>query len=311
MNDAYKNPYVIGMDGGGTKTKICVMDLQGREVDVLFGGGMNINGLGREGVLRNMAAMFDDLKSRSGDWGQLRSLCIGAAGVSNPDLRAALLDSIKTAGIEIEPIIFGDQHAALYGAHCQGKGIILIAGTGSVCYGMDGMGGEARTGGWGYLIDDEGSGYALGRDVLAAIAQAEDGRIPPTCMREPVFAQLGIDNINDMIKFIYADTTGKKEIAALAIHIMKGLEAGEAVAYASIEKAAEKLTEMVVPVVRKLKMEEGELAFCGSVITKNDVVIEKLKNRLKEKFPALQCIQPKQDAAYGAALRSLEEVRKA
>jgi len=97
----------------------------------------------------------------------------------------------------------------------------------------------------------------------------------------------------------------------LAIHIMKGLEAGEAVAYASIEKAAEKLTEMVVPVVRKLKMEEGELAFCGSVITKNEVVIEKLKNRLKEKFPALQCIQPKQDAAYGAALRSLEEVRKA
>ena len=59
---------------------------------------------------------------------------------------------------EIEPIIFGDQHAALYGAHCQGKGIILIAGTGSVCYGMDGMGGEARAGGWGYLIDDEGSG---------------------------------------------------------------------------------------------------------------------------------------------------------
>lgn len=309
MIEAYKNPFVVGMDGGGTKTKVCVMDLEGREVDVVFGGGMNINGLGREGVLRNMAEIFAELKKRSGDWSQLKGLCIGAAGISNPELREALLLSVRLAGIEMDPVIFGDQHAALYGAHCQGKGIILIAGTGSVCYGMDGKGGEARTGGWGYLIDDEGSGYALGRDVLSAIAQAHDGRIPPTCMREPVFEQLGIDNINDMIKFIYADTTGKKEIAALAIHIMKAYEAGESVALASLEKAADKLADMVAPVVCKLQLEEGEIAFCGSVITKNDVVIGKLKNKLKELFPNLKCIQPKQDAAYGAALRALEQAK--
>lgn len=307
MIDAYKKPYVIGMDGGGTKTKICVMDLEGHEIDVLFGGGMNINGLGREGVLRNMASMFTDLKSRSGDWSQMKSLCIGAAGISNPDLRDALLDSVKAADIELEPIILGDHHAALYGAHGQGKGMILIAGTGSMCFGMDGEGGEARTGGRGYLIDDEGSGYALGRDVLSAIAYAEDGRIPPTCMREAVFKQLGIDNINDMIKFVYADTTGKREIAALAPNIMLGLAAGEKVAFDAMEKAAEKLAEMVGPVVEKLQMQKGELAFCGSVITKNEVVIEKLKNKLHAKYPELQCISPKQDAAFGSALRALEE----
>ena len=308
MIDAYKNPFVIGMDGGGTKTKVCVMDLEGSEIDVVFGGGMNINGLGREGVLRNMAEIFAEIKNRCGDWSQLKALCIGAAGISNPELREALMLSVKLAGIEVNPVIFGDQHAALYGAHCQGKGIILIAGTGSICFGLDGKGKEARTGGWGYLIDDEGSGYALGRDVLSAIAQAEDGRIPPTCMRKPVFDQLGIDNINGMIKFIYADTTGKKEIAALAIHIMKAYEAGEEAAVASLEKAADKLADMVVPVVRKLKLEEGEIAFCGSVITKNEVVIEKLKNNLKAMFPKLKCIQPKQHAAFGAALRALEEV---
>lgn len=308
MIDAYKNPFVIGMDGGGTKTKVCVMDLEGSEIDVVFGGGMNINGLGREGVLRNMAEIFAEIKNRCGDWSQLKALCIGAAGISNPELREVLMLSVKLAGIEVNPVIFGDQHAALYGAHCQGKGIILIAGTGSICFGLDGKGKEARTGGWGYLIDDEGSGYALGRDVLSAIAQAEDGRIPPTCMRKPVFDQLGIDNINGMIKFIYADTTGKKEIAALAIHIMKAYEAGEEAAVASLEKAADKLADMVVPVVRKLKLEEGEIAFCGSVITKNEVVIEKLKNNLKAMFPKLKCIQPKQDAAFGAALRALEEV---
>ncbi len=308
MIDAYKNPFVVGMDGGGTKTKVCVMDLEGREVDVLFGGGMNINGLGREGVLRNMAAIFAELKERGAEWKQMKSLCIGAAGISNPDLLDTLKESVKAAGIEQEPIILGDHHAALYGAHGRGKGMILIAGTGSMCFGLDGQGGEARTGGRGYLIDDEGSGYALGRDVLSAIAYAEDGRIPPTCMREAVFNQLGIDNINDMIKFVYADTTGKKEIAALAPNIMLGLAAGEKVAFDAMEKAAEKLAEMVGPVVEKLQMQNGELAFCGSVITKNEVVIEKLKSKLKAKYPELKCIQPKMDAAFGSALRALEEV---
>ena len=120
--------------------------------------------------------------------------------------------------------------------------------------------------------------------------------------------QLGIDNINDMIKFVYADTTGKKEIAALAPNIMLGLAAGEKVAFDAMEKAAEKLAEMVGPVVEKLQMQNGELAFCGSVITKNEVVIEKLKSKLKAKYPELKCIQPKMDAAFGSALRALEEV---
>ncbi len=308
MIDAYKYPYVIGMDGGGTKTKVCVMNLQGQEVDTLFGGSMNINSLGQEGVLKNMAVMFDELKSRGADWNLLKGICIGAAGVSNPLTRETLMASVKAAGIRVQPIIFGDHQAALYGAHGQGKGMILIAGTGSICYGMDGEGSEARTGGWGHLIDDEGSGYALGRDVLSAVVQAEDGRIPPTCMRKAVYKQLEIETVQELIKYVYAPTTGKKEIAALAPNVMVGLEAGEAAAFAIMDKAAEKLTAMVVPVAEKLRMEDGELAFCGSVITKNDVLIEKLKNKIGEKFPDLKCIQPRQDAAYGAALRSLEDI---
>lgn len=308
MNDAYKAPYVIGMDGGGTKTKVCVMNLKGQEVDTLQGGSMNINSLGREGVLHNMAALFDALQERSGDWSHLKAICIGAAGVSNPLTRETLMASVKTAGIRVQPTIFGDHQAALYGAHGKGRGMILIAGTGSICYGMDGKGGEARCGGWGHLIDDEGSGYALGRDVLSAVVQAEDGRIAPTCMRRAVFEQLGIATIQELIQFVYSPSTGKKEIAALAPIVMRGLEAGEDAAYAIIEKAAEKLSKMVFPVAAKLHMETGELAFCGSVITKNDVLIGKLKDKIEAKCPGLHCTEPRRDAAYGAALRSLEDI---
>ena len=308
MNNAYNAPFVIGMDGGGTKTRVCVMNQNRQVVDTVLGGSMNINSLGRKGVMGNMAAIFDELKARGADWRHLKGLCIGAAGVSNPLTRETLLASVQDAGIQVPPIIFGDHQAALYGAHGQGRGMILIAGTGSICYGMDGKGGEARTGGWGHLIDDEGSGYALGREVLSAVVQAEDGRIAPTCMRKAVFELLEIETIQELIQFVYSPDTGKKEIAALAPIVMLGLEAGEEAAYAIIDKAANKLAEMVFPVAEKLQMEDGELAFCGSVITKNDVLIKKLKHKIGVKYPGLQCIQPEQDAAYGAALRSLEDI---
>lgn len=308
MLTEYNAPFVIGMDGGGTKTKACAADLDGHVFDTVIGASMNINSQGREGVLQNMAAIYQTLQQHGARWENLKALCLGAAGVSNPLTRETLTESALTAGILVTPIIFGDHQAALYGAHGKGKGMILIAGTGSICYGVDGEGREARTGGWGHLIDDEGSGYALGRDILSAVVQAEDGRIPPTCMWEAVKEQLQIHTIQELIQFIYSPSTGKKEIAALAPIIMKGLEAGEEAADAILEKAADKLSKLVVPVAKKLHMEDGELAFCGSIITKNEALISKLTRKVSAVLPNLQCIQPKQDAAVGAVLRSLEDI---
>ena len=76
----------------------------------------------------------------------------------------------------------------------------------------------------------------------------------------------------------------------------------------AIQSELPEIAKAVDMIVEKLQMQNGELAFCGSVITKNEVVIEKLKSKLKAKYPELKCIQPKMDAAFGSALRALEEV---
>lgn len=308
MNKPYEQPFVLGMDGGGTKTKVCAATLQGQIFDELTGGSMNINSQGQQGVRQNMAEIFSRLADRGATWQQLRSLCMGAAGISNPLTRETLEQSVQEAGIGVRTVIIGDHQAALYGAHGKGQGMILIAGTGSICYGLDGKGAEARSGGWGHLIDDEGSGYALGRDVLAAVVQAEDGRIPPTCMRQSVMQQLGISSIPELIRFVYSPATGKKEIAALAPIVMEGVAAGEEAADRILDKAARCLADLASAVIRKLHMEEGSLAFCGSVITRNEVLIQKLKDILASLYPGLRCIRPENDAAVGAVLRSLEEI---
>lgn len=310
MNNLYQKPYVIGMDGGGTKTKICSAYLDGTIFDSFTGGSMNINSQGEAGVKQNLAQIFNELKNRGADWPLLKGICLGAAGISNPLARQTLQASVQTAGIRIEPILLGDHQIALYGAHEAGQGIILIAGTGSVCYGIGENAQEVRVGGFGHLIDDEGSGYAIGRDVLSAVVRAEDGREQPTCMKEAVLAQLKLSGIAELIQYIYSPSTGKKEIAALAPIVMQGVQKKEQAAERILEKASDYLAEMVITAVRCLNRPQAEVAFCGSVLLKNEILAEKLKQKIHAVYPAVNCIKPKQDAAAGAVLRCLEEIQK-
>lgn len=113
-------------------------------------------------------------------------LCIGSAGISNPDAYNFIQDIIRAGGYTGPLQIVGDQVTALAGALGQPVGTVLIAGTGSICYARTADGREARSGGWGHLIDDEGSAYALGRDILRAVVRAADGRAPATALTELV-----------------------------------------------------------------------------------------------------------------------------
>lgn len=306
MNKPYAGPYVLGFDGGGTKTKVSVGDLKGQIICSLQGGSLNINSQGEEGLKATMTELFQALQEQGFSWEQLQGLCIGVAGISNPLTRKVLLQSVQAAGIAREPILVGDHQAALYGAHEGAPGMIMIAGTGSICYGENAAGEAARAGGWGHLIDDEGSAYALGRDVLAAVVQAEDGRIPPTCMRKAVFEQIHATSIQELIQYVYSPATGKKGVAALAPIVMQGVEAEEEAAIAILQKAAEKLASLVKPVAVRLGLTAGSLALCGGVITQNEVLQNMLRSILMETLPELNVILPKQDAAAGAVLRCLK-----
>ena len=308
MSDRLHIPFVIGMDGGGTKTKACIADLEGKVIDALEGGSMNVNSAGRDGVIQNITALLQAIQKRGFAWDGLRGLCLAAAGVSNPLTREVLEEAVRQAGIGIRPIIIGDHQAALYGAHRGGTGMILIAGTGSVCYGKNEQGQEARSGGFGHLIDDEGSAYALGRDVLSAVVQAEDGRIPPTVMRSTVMQRIGTDSIAGLIQWVYAPSTGKKDIAALAPIVMEGWQAGETAAAAILDRAAEELARLVVPVAGALGMKQGAVALCGSVLLRNEEIRHRVAMKLSDLMPQLQLIAPLCDAATGAVLRCLEEL---
>lgn len=294
--------YLLGLDGGGTKTVVNVADTAGNVLLAFTGGAININGESEQNVAGNLAEIFKTAQSAGYAAEDCRGFCIGTAGISNPKVQPLVTDIVRQAGYPVAPLVVGDHQTALAGALDGMVGIILIAGTGSICYGVNAAGKEKRTGGFGYLIDDEGSGYAIGRGILQAVIRAYDGRQPHTQLTELVFDKLGITTMKELTGLIYKEPINKREIAALAPCLTAACEKGDGAALAIVENAAAELASMVAPVVSDLQLFNGELATAGSILLKDNFIRAAFLTRLAAIFKELTCITPRHDAAYGAVL---------
>ena len=172
-------PYYVGIDGGGTKTAVELRTRGSAAHSRAVFGPLNCNS-DRTAAAKALTDTLAWLAAQPEGLAGCDGLCIGSAGISNPDAYNFIQDIIRAGGYTGPLQIVGDQVTALAGALGQPVGTVLIAGTGSICYARTADGREARSGGWGHLIDDEGSAYALGRDILRAVVRAADGRAPAT-----------------------------------------------------------------------------------------------------------------------------------
>jgi len=301
--------FVAGLDGGGTKTAVVVADEQGGEVLRFAAGPLNYNGQDEASIVRNVREIIGKIAEACGRLERCAQMCIGTAGVSNPAVIERLQALVRSCGYAGGLRVIGDHETALYGAHDRPNGIILIAGTGSICYGRDASGHEHRTGGFGHLIDDEGSGYSIGRDLLAAAVRAHDGRIGRTVIAEMVYERLGMTTVREIVGFVYDRSTNKKDIAAIAPILADACAAGDRVALDIALRNASALLELVVPVAERLTMQKSALAMAGSVLQKNAYVQGAFEAELGRRYPVMTCIAAKHDAAHGAVRMALDDLK--
>ena len=191
--------YVLGLDGGGTKTLAQAMNAEGTPLFRVGGGALNLNSETPDRVRAVVRDILQQAGRQAG--GPPAAVCIAAAGVSNPAAAQVLRAGAQDAGYAGPGQVTGDHMAALAGALGRPEGLILSAGTGSICAGRTADGREARSGGFGHLIDDEGSGYAMGRDVLRAVIEAWDGRGPETCLTKQVCETLNVQDAAGIVAF--------------------------------------------------------------------------------------------------------------
>ena len=290
--------FLAGIDGGGTSTKLERRDGENRLLRREKFGPFNINSIGE----RAFRQLLEEVFAACGDMADCACLCVGAAGISNPRVKAVMQEELDKAGFRGKLLMVGDQEIALRGA-MDTPGIALIAGTGSIAFGRNAAGETARSGGYGHLIDDGGSGYALGRDALSAVVRALDGRGKETALTKAVFDLLGISSLPEIVTFVYGKDTDKSKIARLSLSVVECAGAGDQAAIEILRRGAAELAELVAAVQRKLDLSGCPVALLGGVLNFPNCYRETVSLALEDLGSPME---PQHDALWGAAQMAYE-----
>lgn len=230
---------MIGIDAGGTKTVGLLAAGDGRILAEAREGGANLQTHGELGVEK----VFDSVLERLTGGGPVEALCLGIAGVDRPDDEAVVRGILRRLGHRERARVVNDAIIALVAGAPERYGIVVLAGTGSIAYGIDRAGRSARSGGLGAILADEGSGYWLGKSALVAAVRAVDGRGPATVLGPLVLADLGVAAVADLVSLVYpAPGLPRHRVAALAPLVERAAQAGDAVAERLLEAAARELS---------------------------------------------------------------------
>ena len=284
--------FIAGIDGGGTHTRIELRDMENRLLRRGKFGPFNLNSIG-ENAFR---LLLRELFAWCGGMADCARLCVGAAGISNPMVGEILTEELEASGFRGKWKLCGDQEIALRGA-MDGPGIVVISGTGSICFGKNAAGETARSGGYGHLIDDGGSGYALGRDVLSAAVRAFDGRLTHNGLLLAVCSRLegGPEKI---VPFVYGPETDKASIAKFSWVALEQAQRGEPEAERILRQGAAELSAMVAAVQQRLGMPKCRIALLGGLIDHDNPYRRVVADQLTYLGPVLPAAH---NALWGAA----------
>ncbi|CAN5233860.1 N-acetylglucosamine kinase [soil metagenome] len=260
---------VIGVDGGGTKTSGALyLDGKGIIAEGNFPSS-NPHSNSEDHVRDALGTMVKTLVEQGKvQVDQIDGVCMGMAGADRPADKGFLERIIREF---IQPqtklIIVNDAVVAMVAVLKKLHGILLISGTGSICYGYNAhTDTSTRCGGWGHLLADEGSGYKIGLAALQAIMHSYDEREAKTSLTDRILGDLQLKSPTDLVGWIYMGKNGKTEIAALSRIVHEEDEKGDEVSHKILNEQADTLVEIVVPVYRRLfgvTNEEAQLALWG------------------------------------------------
>jgi glucosamine kinase len=302
--------FVLGIDAGGTKTVCLLADGDGRVRASARGPGANLQTLGELEVEKVLHEVMDSVLAdeRSAP----AAICLGIAGVDRPHDNAIIRGIMRRIGHKAPVLVVNDALAALVaGAGDDGPAIVLIAGTGSICYGRNEDGRAARAGGWGYILGDEGSGWWIGRQALSAVMRAGDGRGPATILTAGVLAHFAFEQVTDLVHEVYDRDTGRRAVAGLSRVVQAAADEGDVVARQIVADAADELVLAVRSVATRLEMRglQFPLVLSGSLFRVLPTLLSDVLVRLAEVAPRSQPKVLDVEPAMGAVRLALAEAR--
>jgi N-acetylglucosamine kinase-like BadF-type ATPase len=305
---------VIGMDGGGTKTAAELCDASGKVMAASTGGPSNFQVIGVDSAARTIMDLVETCCHSVGCAPErLDSVVAGLTGAGRPGdrerMRQALMAEASRRGRPLRNVrIDSDARIALEGAMSGEPGVIVIAGTGSIVYGKDGAGCVHRSGGWGRVVGDEGSGYAIGRELFRAVAASIDDRSPRTILPRLLKESFGLGTQEAIITAIYRENF---DVASVAPVVMEAARKRDAVARRILSAAARELVAVIAPVVAKIRGRSRKavpVAFIGSLLTSKNLYSTQVRTLLQRTIPGARVRAALAPPVRGAVLLALNEI---
>ena len=298
--------FVVGVDGGGTRTEAVALGHQGQLLGRAMGQAAVLDPGNVEAVAQAVHQAAEAAAAEAGLTLPAAAVYAGVAGAGREAVRQRLQAALETARIGDHVRVGTDVSAAAADALGDGPGVVLISGTGSIAWGRGPDGREGRVGGWGGLLGDEGSAYDLGLEGLRAVARAVDGRGGRTTLTAALLAVVGIDEAEGLIP--WSHSVAKGAIAALAPVVTE--HAGfDDMAAAIVEKAAQELADHAAVLVTRLgPWHEGgpRVVFAGGLLSAPGILQERVRRILGA--AGLNVAPDPADGAWGAALLALSDL---
>jgi N-acetylglucosamine kinase-like BadF-type ATPase len=299
--------FFLGLDGGQSSTTAVIGDETGRIIGRGHGGPCNHAAAeeGRERLRRAVSESVRAARLAAGINTEVRfaAACCGMSG--GPEDKRALLEAMLPVDrLEVTT----DAAIALRGATLSGRGIIVIAGTGSMAFGRNGADLSARAGGWGYIFGDEGSAFDIARQALRAALRMEEGWGAATSLRDKLLKSAGAANANQLMHRFYEPEWQRDRIASLAPLVEAAADAGDPISQEILANAAEQLAALAAAVRAQLwSAEEAvEIAYSGGVFQSQSV--SRRFRELVEREPRAVVGPAKRTPAEGALAEAYRSV---
>ena len=301
--------YIIGMDGGGTKTQCIITDINGEKLFECSGNASNFLVQGTEKVSETIYNLITECKNQLKiNTEDIKAILIGSTGAGRENDAKKLENDFNSfaekKGTKFNVFrVESDARIALEGAFSGKPGSILIAGTGSIMFGKDGNGNILRVGGFGRYLGDEGSGFVIGKKGLVAVSKEFDGRGGHTIISELIAEKFKIETSEKLITEIYKNNF---DIASIAPLVITAADQNDKSALKIIDEETDELILHIKSMLSKINQSKLDLVLIGGLITNKNIYSITFLNKIKSKLKNVNVKGPDSPPEMGAVLMAKE-----
>ena len=288
----------FGIDGGGTRSRLCLFRLEdGREISRFTGGSTNMYSVGQDEAMRNIEQL---LRSSGISLEKLKAGCLGSAGLSRPAEKEAFSAFFRRLLPQCSMYLCNDGETLLVGALEATEGYCLIAGTGSLALARNREGHTARAGGLGYMLGDEGSALWIAWQAIRRAIRSREGRDLETSLLPDLVKHFSLSCPEDFVALLHHHF--EKALIATAAGLVLDRAQDDPLAADIARAAINELVQLLGSVMRQMPLSPPCAALAGGVMEHNAWLRSRLIDRLALDYPGLKVVLGPGDAVRGACM---------